>query len=216
MDVLTLEEEVEFSLSLDNALKDLINENALSRIYSHNVRHDCGALTAFRTARNCGTLEPFTRPENQKRNKSLLAKIMSLGYGATKLVGQYPEGGKTTKELSFFVVDIKDTGNLLRDLMKLGEVFEQDSILFVPKGTVNNESKAFLIGTNRCSNNFLSFGQKMPFEGGKFGKTSKIYTSYVGGRPFIFEQFVETVARPASGMGLWAMHNAAKLDWTEL
>ncbi|GAG21584.1 unnamed protein product [marine sediment metagenome] len=141
---------------------------------------------------------------------------MSLGYGATKLIGQYPEGGKTSKEMSFFVVDNNDTGTLLEDLKKLGEVFQQDSILFIPKGTVDKKDKAFLIGTNKCSNNFLSYGQIMPFEGGKFGKTSKIYTSYVNGRPFIFEEVDETVLLPASGMGIWAMHETAKKDWTEL
>lgn len=207
-----------FKKKKDMKLTTILNESSLSRVYKHNEKHDCGAMTAFRTARACSTGEPFSNNENKKRNKSLLAKLLSIGYGITKLSGRYPEAGKMSKELSFFIVDINDTGKLLNDLKKLGNMFEQDSILFIPKGTVNGDNKAFLIGTNKCDNNFLSFGQKELFHGGgKFGKTSKIYTSYVNGRPFIFEKVEEErVLTPGNGMGVWSLHLIAKKDWTEL
>jgi len=194
-----------------------LNESGLSRIWKHNELHDCGAMTAWRRARDCGTGDVYKKEENQKRNKSLLAKLMSAGYSVTKLRGKYPEGKEVLMENSFFIVDKDDTEMLFDDLKKFGVMFEQDSILFVPKGAISDKGiKAFLYGTNRCSNNFLSYGQKSLFDKGKFGKSSKIYTSYVNGRPFIFEDIEEEMVAPASGMGVWAMHEVAKKDWTEI
>jgi hypothetical protein len=195
--------------------KKIMNESSLSRVYSMNEKYDCGAMTAFRSAQDCGDGQPYTKKDNKKRNKSLLSKLLSKGYSVTKLMGKYPEGGKESKEISYFIVDIKNSGNLLNDMKKLGEEFEQDSILFIPKGTVNNNDKAFLIGTNHCKNNFLGYGQKHLFDGGKFGKSSKIYTSYVNGRPFIFEEYGEKMSPPASGMGWWYLNIVAGKDWKE-
>jgi len=196
--------------------KEFINESSLSRLWRHNDEHDCGALTAFRNARDCGEGEPYVKKENNQRNKSLLAKLKSKGYGVTKLKGTYPEGGSVGKEESFFVVDLKDSGNLERDLRRLGEEFEQDSVLFVPKGAIKGDSKAYLIGTNKCKNNWLGFGKKETFNKGKMGYSSPIYTSMVNGRPFIFEDVEGEVRDPGNGMGVWAMHRAAEKDWTEL
>lgn len=196
-------------------LKDIVIESSLSRIYRHNEKHDCGAITAFRVALDCGTGKLLSHNDNMKRNKVLVANLLKR-YSVTRLIGQYPEGGKTTKENSFFVVDINDTGDLLKNLKLLGKKFDQDSVLFIPKGTVNDDDKAFLIGTNKCSNNFMNYGQKLPFEGGKFGRTSKIYTSYVNGRPFFFEEVDREMTRPGSGMGIWAMEIISEKDWKDI
>lgn len=195
--------------------KEYINESGLSRVWSHNEKHDCGALTAFRKARDCGNGELYTRKENKARNKSLLAKLKSKGYSVTSLKGYYPEGGKDQKEESFFVVDINDTGNLLNDIRKLGEEFEQDSVLFIPKGSIKGGNKAFLIGTNKCENNWLGYGQRELFNKGKVGYSSPIYTSYVDGRPFIFEEYNMEIGNPGNGMGWWAVNIQAKKNWKE-
>jgi len=193
-----------------------LNESSLSRLWSHNEKHDCGALTAFRTAADCGNGEPYTPADNKKRNRSLMAKLKSKGYGLTKLKGTYPEGGKTATEDSFFVVDLEDTGNLKKDLMKLGAEFEQDSILYIPKSAISGGPKAYLIGTNSCPNNWLGKGKKELFHGGKMGKSSKIYTSKVNNRPFIFERVLEGVYSPGNGMGWWALNIQANKHWSEL
>jgi len=193
-----------------------VNESSLSRLWTHNEKHDCGALTAFRVAADCGNGEQYTSSDNKKRNRSLLAKLKSKGYGVTKLKGTYPEGGKEASEDSFFVVDLKDTGNLLKDLKRLGAEFEQDSILFVPKGAINGGPKAFLIGTNNCPNSWPGKGKKDIFAGGKLGKSSKIYTSKVNGRPFIFENILEEVYSPGNGMGWWSLHLEAEKHWSEI
>ena len=196
----------------------LINESSLSRVWRHSNEHDCGALTAFRFAGACGNGEPYTNKENAQRNKSLLAKLKSKGYGVTKLHGRYPEGGVTKKEISYFVVNLQDNVHFEKDLRKLGEQFEQDSILYIPMGALANKegSRAILIGTNHCANNWLSYGNTMAFEKGRLGVSSPIYTSMVNGRPFIFEEVGEEVKSPQTGFGHWAMHLIAEQEWQEI
>ena len=197
--------------------KEFINESSLSRIWKHNKEHDAGALTAFRKGPECGGGgERYTKKQNAQRNKSLLAKLKTKGYGVTKLHGSYPEGGKTAKEISYFVVDLDDTGKLEKDLRKLGQEFEQDSILFIPKGSILGDAKAYLIGTNQCDNNWLGFGKKEIFNRGRMGYDSPIYTSKVNGRPFIFESVGETIESPQTGYGNWAMNLIAEKNWQDI
>ena len=81
--------------------KEYLNESSLSRLWRHNEEHDAGALTAFRKGADCGDGESYSKKENKQRNKSLLAKLKTKGYGVTKLHGSYPEGGKSVKGLAF-------------------------------------------------------------------------------------------------------------------
>lgn len=194
---------------------ELINESSLSRVWTHNETHDCGALTAFRKGEDCGKGERYYYKDNIARNKLLLAQLQAKGYGVTSLRGIYPEGGKPTTERSFFVVDLEDTGNLFEDLKKLGEEYQQDSILFAPKGSIQNKAKAFLYGTNHCEDNWLGYGNKSIFDTAKMGYESPIYTSYVRGRPFIFESVDRIHYPPQNGMGVWALHLASKKKWQD-
>ena len=139
-----------------------------------------------------------------------------MGYGVTVLKGKYPEGGKTTIEISFFVVNLNDNEDFFKKIAKFGEKFEQDSVLLIPKGAINNDDKAYLYGTNHCDNNWLGYHKKETFENGRLGKTSKIYTSYVNNRPFIFEQVKEECLMPSSGMGRWYLHLVAEKHWKDV
>ena len=103
-----------------------------------------------------------------------------------------------------------------KEILKLGKGFEQDSILYIPKGAIKGESKAYLIGTNSCKNNWLGIGKKEVFNKGRMGYDSPIYTSRVNGRPFLFEEIGEEVLSPASGMGIWAMHLVAEKQWKDI
>ena len=196
--------------------QEYLQESSLSRLWSHNEKHDCGAMTAFRVAAECGEGEKYSKSDNAKRNKSLLAKIKSKGYGATTLKGRYPEGGKSVTEISYFIVDLEDGGNLENDMKKFGEDFEQDSVLFVPKGAIQNKSKAHLIGTNHCKNNWLGYHKTETFNKGKMGYDSPIYTSYVNGRPFIFEEVCDGILNPGNGMGWWSLHSVADKHWSKI
>ena len=193
-----------------------LQESSLSRLWRHNEKHDCGAMTAFRNASDCGEGERYTNADNKQRNKSLLAKLKTKGYGVTTLKGRYPEGGKTSTEVSYFIVDLQDGGGLEQDMKKLGEEFDQDSVLYVPKGSIQGVDKAYLIGTNRCENNWLGYHKTEVFNRGRMGYDSPIYTSYVNGRPFIFETVGNTIQDPGNGYGWWALNLAAKKPWKEI
>ena len=193
-----------------------LQESSLSRLWRHNEKHDCGAMTAFRNASDCGEGERYTNADNKQRNKSLLAKLKTKGYGVTTLKGRYPEGGKTSTEVSYFIVDLQDGDGLEQDMKKLGEEFDQDSVLYVPKGSIQGVDKAYLIGTNRCENNWLGYHKTEVFNRGRMGYDSPIYTSYVNGRPFIFETVGNTIQDPGNGYGWWALNLAAKKPWKEI
>ena len=193
-----------------------LQESSLSRLWRHNEKHDCGAMTAFRNASDCGEGERYTNADNKQRNKSLLAKLKTKGYGVTTLKGRYPEGGKTSTEVSYFIVDLQDGEGLEQDMKKLGEEFDQDSVLYVPKGSIQGVDKAYLIGTNRCENNWLGYHKTEVFNRGRMGYDSPIYTSYVNGRPFIFETVGNTIQDPGNGYGWWALNLAAKKPWKEI
>jgi hypothetical protein len=163
------------------SFQEKLNESNLSRVLKHMEAHDTGAITAYRGARDCGKGKEYTKKENKARQKNLLAKLQTMGYGVTKTTGKSKEGDKTVKEGSFFVVDIKDGGNLKKDLLKLGKMFEQDSVLIIPKGG----KEGILIGSNNCDGNFLKFGQEMSVGKRFLGKSGTFYST-VNGKPFLF------------------------------
>lgn len=162
-------------------------ESGLSRIYRSIKKHDYGIITAYRYAPECGTGEPYTYEQNQKRNANLLAKLRARGYGVTSIKGSYIEnyGSENAREVgenSFFVVDIQDSGNLRDDILKLGEEFEQDSVIFGSAGQTGS-----LIGTNNCPSGYPGYRNEMPQGGAIFGKTGE-FMSRVKGRPFVFSE----------------------------
>ena len=194
-----------------------INESSLSRVLQHNNEHDCGTITAFRFARDCNTGEVYTKAEKKQMNKSLKSKLLKLKYSVTAVKGQYDEGGaaKVQSEDVFFVVDIKDSGNLENDLMKLGEDFEQDSILFIPKGAITGEADAYLIGTNRCPTNDTPYRQKgLKFNKSTLGRKGAMIYTLVGGRPLVMESDdCSPVIPPSSINSLWLMEVYAERNW---
>jgi len=191
-------------------LKDYLKESSLSKLWRHNVKHDCAALTAFRKYSNCGYDENgeqcedetpilLTKKEKRKRNAALAADLKKKNYNITKVIGSYPEGGYVIKEVSYFVVDSNDKGNIEQDIIELGKKYNQDSVLIIPKGSIDNKNTAYLVGTNKCCNNWLGFNEKQAFQKGKLGYKSPIYTTFVNGRPFIFESYVLTDTLFGSG-----------------
>lgn len=165
------------------------NESSLSRVWRQTQEHDSGTISAYRSARDCGDGEKYTKSEKDRRNNILSAKLKSMGYGITKIKGTYIENYGSdneipVKEESFLVVDLSDKGTLKADLMKLGEMFEQDFITYNKKS-----GEYYLISTNRCPNGYPGFG-KIGVEdrlgSSMFGEKGKFY-SRVNGRPFIFE-----------------------------
>ena len=197
--------------------KEYLTESSLSRLWKHSQEHDYGTITAFRYAPECGEGTPYTKKENLQRNKSLLAKLRSKGYGVTSIKGSYIENyGKATArevgENSFFVADMQDKGRLKKDLLALGEEFDQDSIIFGNKG-----KSGALFGTNKCPEGYPGYGKKLVQGGAIFGKEGE-FMSRVNGRPFVFSESVETQAYGVSRFPteLRGSVKLAKMDWREI
>ena len=176
---------------MENCKKDSV-ESSLSRIYRQTRKHDYGTITAFRYAPGCGTGEPYTKSQNLQRNKSLLAKLRAKSYSVTKIKGSYIEnyGTKNAREVgenSFLVVDILRRGDLKNTLMKLGQEFDQDCILFGEAG-----KDGVLISTNNCPDGHPGKGKIGVHDkqgGAVFGKSGE-FMSKVNGRPFVFSKDV--------------------------
>jgi hypothetical protein len=175
--------------------KNFLNESSLSRIWKQTSEHESGTISAFRFAEDCGNGNEFSTKENKARSSKLKAKLLKLGYGVTKIDGTYIENyntpnAKEVKEEPFIVIDIKDSGNLKKDLITLGQKFDQDSVTFsLPSG------EYFLISSNTCPEGYPGNGKVgVEVKLGKplFGKNGEFH-SKVNGRPFVFENILTGV-----------------------
>jgi hypothetical protein len=210
-------------------LKDLlpkknINESGLSRLTKHMDEHDCGTITAFRSKEGCGGPDDaeYSLDDNKKRNRQLYANLEVLGYGVTRVDGAYIEnfGTQDAKEVTedvYFVVDLKDKGTLKSDLMRLGEKYMQDSILFIPKGGKGS----MLIGTNECPSSFPGYRKTQTYNDRNMGKGGEFMTK-VKGRPFMFQESmleqkgVYNYYEVANNMGKWATKTIANGNWKDI
>ena len=147
-------------------------------------KHSSGMLTAFRGDK--------PNSENVSNNKKLLSILRSKGYSVAPVQGAYIENfgsddQKEVSEPSYFVynekVDGSDKGALERDLKRLGEKYDQDSILTIPLGGKG----AKLIGTSKRDNAWPSYGTQEVVGNAKYkGVTGQFY-SKIGGEKFAFE-----------------------------
>lgn len=169
--------------------KEVVSESSLTRVYKQYLEHDSGTITAFRSAEDCLRGADISTTQNKKRNSILRSKLLVLGYGVTSIDGEYIEGFGTpdatiVKEEAYFVVDLKNKGHLKRDLIDLGEAFEQDSITFSKKN-----GDYFIISSNECENGYPGFGKigvEKKLAKPLMGDTGEFY-SKIKGRPFVFK-----------------------------
>lgn len=197
-------------------VQSLLSETSLSRVWSHMKEHDSGMITAFRGAKDCGSGDAYTKAENLKRNASLKAKLRSGGFGVTVVKGSYIEnyGSANAKEVgeqSFLVVDLNDGGKLEKTLRLLGEEFEQDSILFIPKGGQTGQ----LIGTNHCEDGYPGYGKKVNLKNPVFGQKGEFMTR-VNGRPFILKEDVRELPPLGGVFDRWGNKIASNTPWENL
>lgn len=178
----------------------VVVESGLSRCRQHMLSHDTGLITAFRHDIDG---EILTREQNLKRNRALLAELRSR-YNVTQMKGAYIEnyGSPDEKEVGenvFFVVDQSDAGRLEKDLRKLGQKWNQDSVLYVPRGA----PEGYLIGTREGG--YPGMGRRARLNHPVFGQGGQFMTK-VKGRPFILvseavEEFL--CDYPAGYFGEW-------------
>lgn len=200
-------------------LKKIITEVGLSRLWMHMSKHDTGTISAFRYARECGVGERYTKNENLKRNASLLAKLLSKQYNVIAVKGSYIEnfGSPTAREVNentFLVIDVDDRGRLLDDLKSLGQEFEQDSVLFIPKGGMS----ATLHGTGSCPNSYPGMNKKITYNTRFLGKDGEFFTR-INGRPFSYFQTESGISEHVYSkdfFGKWPCNTIAKMKWEEI
>lgn len=173
-----------------NDMGSNITESSLNRISKHIENNQCAVITAFRgNLTNCLTssndeskINTYT---NKGRNKKLMAALLYLGYDITKVKGSYIENYMTdneveVKEDSLFVVNSNDDPNFINTIIRLGELFCQDSVLIFDLG--NN----YLYGTNNSE--FPGLGEKFSVGNFKPGLEGEFMTK-VSGRPFTMENY---------------------------
>jgi len=173
--------------------KEFLNEASLSRVYDMMSKHDTGMISGYRDER--------TREENKNMDRKILVYLKSKGYSLTRVKGSYIEnfGSDTAKEVSedsFFVVDINNTGRLKSELFKLGVLADQDSIMFIEKGT----ESAVLIGTSKREESYPGWNKQVKVGQGRYGKASGEFFSRVRGRQMAFES-IETAGSYFGKMG---------------
>lgn len=153
-----------------------LKESSLSRLVGKIKERDCGTITAFRNE--------YSLKINKDRNAILKAKLLSSGFGVTSVDGVYIEDYGTpnaveVKENVFFVEDRLNKKTLERKLIELGEEFEQDSVLFIPKGGKTSR----LIGTKDSPEVYVAYKDFKEFPVLKLGKDDNEFLTRVKGRP---------------------------------
>lgn len=102
-------------------------QSSLSILNNKALNFDVGTITAFRPE--------FDYDSNCQRNHQMLAYLLDKKYSVTSVKGSYIKylEGSNPLEIKinyFFVADHKSVGNLISDLQKLGQHFDQGSIFF--------------------------------------------------------------------------------------
>lgn len=137
-------------------MKTELTAAGLSRVAQHIQNYDCGTISACRNyaaeayyqygskaisemsdEEKDDLLSQFVvSPTVNKKNTFLLRqKLTVMGFGVLPITGVYQEkGADLSKEVSFFVFDVKQKGNLKKALLYLGNLFDQDSITYADAG----------------------------------------------------------------------------------
>ena len=174
-------------MKLDEAYKiaGVITESSVSRTKFYLQNYECATISAFRPGANIGRKdekELTNRKDVLKRNKEHSAelgkKLTELGYTHFLVDGAWVKTDENDKpiindkgefsigsEITYFVVNNNgDTREQFRNnLKKLGNEFDQDSVMFYPKGS----SMAFWSGTTKRESD-LKFGQNQLLKNGRW------------------------------------------------
>ena len=173
-----------------------LTESGLSRLYQHMMEHDSAIISAFRNE--------YVNKENYGRSRELKAQLLSAGYGVTKIDGSYIENFETPEaievsEQSLFISNRGGDADFINDIARLGEEYEQDSVLIIPEGGQD----AYLLGT-RQGNDFPPYGQQITLGNVKMGGEAE-FMSRVKGRPFVFDEPVVETYEKLSKNSRWAV-----------
>ena len=172
-----------------------LNESSINRMLQWLKDCDCAFISAFRSElkdirdKDSTYLGPdndwevgkrFTHEENRQKNKLMVAELLQLGYGVTKIKGVYPEGMTDEKsEESYLVVNRNNDNDFLNNILRISEYYNQDSVYYKEKGKTTGN----LIGTNNCG--WPEYHQKGDDSELKINTASN-YMSRLGNNAFSF------------------------------
>jgi len=211
---------------------DFLLEKSMSKVIEHIKNHDCGVISAFRMWIDCEDHSKglYSYKQNMARNLQLELKIRLKGYGYSKVSEIYIENYGSdsaieTSESSFFIVDLKDTNNLEKDLLTWGELYEQDSVLFFNNQNVSvaGDCTAELTGTNpSCKDAYPPYKKTIQYRNIEFGKIKQFMTG-VSGKPFALSNDIDVI-KEWSDVEKWkgnfssgkGMESYANGDWHRL
>lgn len=157
-----------------------LNESTITRLLKHSREHCCAMLTAFRQFTEDDVLRQAD--QNNKDNLLLGKALRYCGYGITKVIGSYAEqinGKKPAVENSWFVVDLKDDPNFVKNIIGFGAAHSQDSVLIIPKNGFFDAKNTYLVGTNpeNTGNDcFVKWQEKKHASEIKFSKDNDMLT----------------------------------------
>ena len=142
------------------------------------MKYDCAVITSFitKSEKNVNIFD------NLDNHKALSAAILYLKYGLIKVKGSYienylVENSIDVKEHTYFVISMNNDVNFIENIVKIGELFCQNSVLIMEKGGENN----YVFGTN--------YGEFPPYQSiDKKGNFSSNREAEMG-KPFILEMF---------------------------
>lgn len=122
--------------------------------------------------------------EKKARNRQLKASLLGLKYGVTAIKGKFWENYGTNNEIevnedSFLVVNLNDDPNFYHNIFRLGTYYNQDSILYKEKNTLD----AYLVGTNNSE--WPGYGNKEK-AGNYLQNVESQFMSRIGNRGFAF------------------------------
>lgn len=175
--------------------KEIIFESTLNRIKTFIDKYDIAIISAFRNSNifcavenNYGKNHAFTKKENLLKHRELRSTLLKLRYGATNVVGSYIENlntqiEKKVLENSIFVVNLKNDEDFINNIIRLGKLYCQDSVLIKTKG-----ENPYLYGTNNSQ--YIGLDKRVEFSENKFyfGKEDSEYITKVGDRPFYVKE----------------------------
>ena len=142
---------------------DKINESSLSKIQKYRETCDTGAISTMRPDK--------TRAMARKDMNDLISTLHEMGFVCIKTMGYY-QGGS---EQSLFVADVENKGNLKDILKKFGKKYNQDSVLFRPKG---GKSRLIITRGKKFGN------ETKDSHATSYGNSTNANYSKVGGRTF--------------------------------
>ncbi len=198
------------------------SESSPSKLHAHISKHDTGIITAWRhqvTDEDTGNVIDVTNSQNRMRNAQLFS-VLNGRYAITTIMGSYIENCGTQNEVEvkgelFFVVNVDDLEGMEDDLRCIGEKWNQDSILFVPKGG----RQGVLWGTNLNpvdKSAIPPYGKKRVLNKPLFDADRQLIARDEA-RPFVFESVgLEYGKRPRMAFfSEWGRYFFRQKDWKD-